>query len=434
MEPTPAWTLVPFVAYLLGLALVPLVAGRFWARERNKLIVALVASAPVVGYLLTTPRGGVALAGAARDYLAFMALLGALFTISGGVRLRGALAGTTGVNTAFLAAGAVLGSVIGTTGASVLLIRPLLHANERRVHRNHLVVFFIFVVSNASGLLTPLGPPLFFGFLHGVPFTWTLGLAPEWALVTVSLLVVFAVIDRARLAREGGAVAPAAFEPWRIDGALNLVWLAALVGLVFWVGARGARVLGDGALHAIVEIGGPLALAAVAWRTTPARVRVENRVSWAPLVEVAVIFVGVFITMVPALSYVAARGAALGVTTPRQFFWATGVLSSILDNAPTYLVFASLATGVANGAGGVSLAPGDLAALAAHPVGRHLLAAVSCGAVFMGAMTYIGNGPNFMVKAIAEEHGVRAPSFFAYIAWSVAILGPLLGVVAYVFF
>jgi Na+/H+ antiporter NhaD/arsenite permease-like protein len=434
MEPTPAWTVVPFAAYLLGIALTPLVAGSFWARERNKLLVALVASLPVIAYLLTTRGGGAALARAVRDYLAFMALLGGLFTISGGVRLRGAFAGTTAANTAILAVGAVLGSVVGTTGASILLIRPLLDGNVRRARRGHLVVFFIFIVANAGGLLTPLGPPLFFGFLHGVPFTWTLRLAPEWALVTGILLAAFAAVDRVVLSREGGAVAPAAREPWGVDGARNLVWLAALIGLVFWVGARGARVLGDGVVYALVEIAGPLVLAALAFWTTPARVRAENPVSWAPLVEVAVVFVGVFVTMVPALAYVEGRGAALGVTTSRQFFWAAGVLSSVLDNAPTYLVFASLATGVAGALGGGPVAPGDLAALAAHPVGRHLLAAVSCGAVFMGAMTYIGNGPNFMVKAIAEEHGVRMPSFFGYVAWSVAIVGPVLVLVAYVFF
>src|SRR5450432_1657426 len=425
---TPPWAVAPFVLYLLLIAIMPLFFGSFWEHNRNKLLVALALSAPVVAYLLIARGwgGGEELLRTACDYASFMALLGALFTISGGICLHGALVGSPFVNTAFLAVGAVLGSVVGTTGASVLLIRPLLRANARRTNATHVVVFFIFIVSNAAGLLTPLGdPPLFLGFLRGVPFTWTLRLAPQWALVNGALLAIFAVIDSVQFARARRRIVPrrattpvpASLEttgPLRIEGGLNFLWLAGMVMLVFLLGSYGERTLGDGYLRAAVQIGGTLAFATLSFKTTAPRVHEINRFSWKPIGEVAAVFVGIFITMVPAMSFLAERGGALGITKPWQFFWASGALSSVLDNAPTYLTFASLATGVASSAGATALSPDNLGALAAHPIGRELLTAISCGAVFMGAVTYMGNGPNFMVKAIAEQHRVRMPSFFGY--------------------
>jgi Na+/H+ antiporter NhaD/arsenite permease-like protein len=445
MPSTPIWAVFPFLCYLLLIALVPIVFGHFWESNRNKLIVALVVSSPVLVFLFAAPQGAQLLGRTACDYLSFMALLAALFTISGGICLHGALVGSPFVNTAFLAVGALLGSVVGTTGASVLLIRPLLRANARRANATHVVVFFIFIVSNGAGLLTPLGdPPLFLGFLRGVPFTWTLRLAPEWALVNGALLTIFAVIDTVQFAREGRRTVrprsttpvPASLEtigPLRIEGGLNFLWLAGMVTLVFLIGSYGERYLGDGYLRAAVQIGGTLGFAALSFKTTARRVHEINRFSWGPIAEVAAVFVGVFITMVPAMSFLAERGSALGITKPWQFFWASGALSSVLDNAPTYLTFASLATGVAS-AGGAALSPDNLGALAAHPIGQTLLTAISCGAVFMGAVTYMGNGPNFMVKAIAEQHRVRMPSFFGYTLWSFAILIPIFGIVSAVFF
>jgi Na+/H+ antiporter NhaD/arsenite permease-like protein len=444
MSSTPLWAIFPFVSDLLLIALIPMVFARFWESNRNKLIVALVVSSPVLVFLLASPQGGQLLGRTTCDYLSFMALLAALFTISGGICLHGGLVGSPFVNTAFLAVGAVLGSVVGTTGASVLLIRPLLRANARRSNATHVVVFFIFIVSNAGGLLTPLGdPPLFLGFLRGVPFTWTLRLAPQWALVNGALLAIFAVFDAFQFRSERGrpvppwaatpvAASPEATGPLRVEGGLNLLWLGGLVALLFLIGTYGERFLGDGALRAAVQIGGPLGFAALSFNATAARVHETNRFSWKPIGEVAAVFVGVFITMVPAMSFLAERGSSLGITKPWQFFWASGALSSVLDNAPTYLMFASLATGVVGG--GAALSPDNLGALAAHPVGRELLTAISCGAVFMGAVTYMGNGPNFMVKAIAEQHGVRMPSFFGYTLWSVAILLPIFVVVSHVFF
>ncbi len=435
MPLTPLWAVVPFVVYLLLIAALPLFLGRFWDTNRNKLAVALAASIPSVLYLVgVAPAGAELLAATGREYLAFMTLLGALFVISGGIYVRGTFAGTPAVNTGFLAVGAVLASVIGTTGASALLIRPLLRANQQRRSR-HLVIFFIFIVSNGGGLLTPLGdPPLFLGFLRGVPFTWTLRLAAPWAVVNGGLLVIFALFDRwmSRDAPEARA-APETREPLRIEGTLNLVWLLGVVATVYVVGTYGRHWFAGEAARSCLQIGAMAGFAALSMMTTARRIHEANRFSWAPIHEVAVVFVGIFLTMVPALSFLAERGASLGITQPWQFFWASGTLSSVLDNAPTYLTFASLATGVAN-AGGAALSLNDLGALAVHPVGQSLLAAVSCGSVFMGAITYIGNGPNFMVKAIAEQHHVRMPSFFGYTLWSVAILVPLFGAVALLFF
>jgi Na+/H+ antiporter NhaD/arsenite permease-like protein len=433
---TPIWAVLPFVIYLLLIAVLPLFLGRFWESNRNKLLLALAAGAPVVFYLLRSHHDGAhLLLDAGREYLAFMALLGALFVISGGIYLRGALAGTPGVNTAVLAVGAVLASLIGTTGASALLIRPLLRANERRAHARHLVVFFIFIVSNGAGLLTPLGdPPLFLGFLRGVPFTWPLRLAAPWALVNSLLLILFWAFERVYWAREqrAGALPAPSDEPLRIEGRINILWLLGVITTVFAVGVSDARLFGGPAGRSVVQIAGMVVFAALSLKTTPRSIHEANRFSWGPIHEVGVVFVGVFITMVPALAYLGERGASLGITQPWQFFWASGALSSVLDNAPTYLTFASLATGVADSTGALSVT--DLGALAAHPVGQRLLAAVSCGSVFMGAITYIGNGPNFMVKAIAEQHRVRMPSFFGYTVWSLTILVPIFAVVALVFF
>ena len=441
---TPTWAIAPFGLYLLLIATLPLFFGAFWEHNRNKFIVAAVVSTPVLVYLFSGHGGGAEeLLRTAVDYVSFIALLGALFTISGGIHLRGSLAGSSGANTLFLAIGALLGSVIGTTGASVLLIRPLLRANERRGYTTHIVVFFIFIVSNGAGLLTPLGdPPLFLGFLRGVPFTWTLRLAAPWALVNGVLLTLFTIFDRVIVARDKtrprprSSTAPRGIspaEPLHLDGVINLLWLLGIVAVVFIMGTYGKRLFGDSYLGPAVQILGMVACAGLSLVTTKREIHEANRFSWAPIIEVAVVFVGVFVTMIPALAFLSERGASLGVTKPWQFFWASGALSSVLDNAPTYLTFASLAVGVTNN-GGAALSVENLGALAFHPTGQHLLAAVSCGAVFMGAITYIGNGPNFIVKSIAEQHHVRMPSFFGYTLWSFAILIPLFGVVSHIFF
>jgi Na+/H+ antiporter NhaD/arsenite permease-like protein len=400
----PAWAIVPFVCYLLTIALLPLFLGLFWEHNRNKLLVAAVISLPVLAFLLGMhPGGGHLLVHALREYVGFMALLATLFVVSGGVYLRGSLAGTPLVNTAFLAIGALLASLIGTTGASVLLIRPLLRANASRQRVRHVVIFFIFTVSNGAGLLTPLGdPPLFLGFLRGVPFTWTLRLLPAWALLNGALLMLFNIVDQYILNKEERERAGAQLEEvqrvkekLRIEGGMNLLWLAAVPGVIAVMGSFGPRWFSTTSTQGDVQVLALAAIAALSLLTTRKEVHRANHFSWAPIAEVAVVFLGIFVTMIPALEYLEVHGAALGISRPWQFFWAAGSLSSFLDNAPTYLTFTSLAVGVVNQTAGTQLVATDLGPLAAHPMGGPLLAAVSCGSVFMGAVTYIGNGPNF---------------------------------------
>ena len=427
----PVWAILPFVGLLLSIALLPLGLPHFWEKNANKALVAAAFSLPVVIELVGGfgHEGLHQLVEKGQEYLSFILLLLALFVITGGIVVRGSLSGTPLVNTAILGLGAVLANLIGTTGASVLLIRPLLRANAPRERKVHIVVFFIFVVSNCGGLLTPLGdPPLFLGFLKGVPFEWTLSLWKEWALVNGALLAIFnvwdqRVLDAEELARPGSQLEEVMrHEPLRIEGKRNFLFLLGVVAIIF---ASGRAEWPYG-----VQEAGMAALALVAFTVTPARLREDNRFSWGPIVEVAVLFAGIFVTMAPALLLLNANAVSLGVREPWQFYWASGALSSFLDNAPTYLTFAATAAGLQ----GIAVEGRYLAELLARgDVGAKLVAAVSCGSVMMGANSYIGNGPNFMVKAIAEEAGVRMPSFFGYMAYSMGILIPLFVVVTFVF-
>ena len=438
---TPAlawWSALPFVGLLLSIAVVPLVTPHYWESNRNKAIVAALFSLPAAACLVGTlgAAGTHELHHKLLEYLSFITLLGALFVISGGVYVRGSLSGTPLMNTGLLALGALLASWIGTTGASVLLIRPLLRANEERTRKVHVVVFFIFIVSNCGGLLTPLGdPPLFLGFLKGVPFGWTFGLWKEWLLVNGALLAIFHVWDQIALDREEkeqpGSLLEEVMqhEPLRIEGAHNFAFLLGVVAVIYASGSgigTGGEPWPFGIQESLM-----VGLASTAYATTPQALRTANGFSFAPILEVAVLFAGIFVTMAPALLILNARGADLGLHHPWHFFWASGALSSFLDNAPTYLTFASAAAGLA----GVPIEGRYLAAFLAHgSADVALLAAVSCGSVFMGANTYIGNGPNFMVKAIAEEAGVRMPSFFGYMLYSGGVLLPIFGVVTLMFF
>jgi len=434
----PVWTVLPFVGLLLSIAVLPLAAPRFWETNRNKGMVAALFAAPVVLYLLAAhgASGLHELAEKGKEYVSFMLLLASLFVVTGGIYVRGSLAGTPLVNTGVLGLGALLASAIGTTGASVLLIRPLLRANAPRQRKAHIVVFFIFTVSNCGGLLTPLGdPPLFLGFLKGVPFAWTLGLWPEWLLVNGALLAIFNAWDQHVLAAEERArpgsqlEAVLEHEPLGVEGRRNFAFLAAIVAVIFAAG-QGIGNAGEPWPFGVQE--GLMALVTLlAFAATPARIRTANAFGFGPIVEVAVLFAGIFVTMAPALLLLNANARHFGLEHPWQFFWVAGALSSFLDNAPTYLAFAATACGL----DGIALEGRYLAQyLALGPRAAQTLAALSVGAVFMGANTYIGNGPNFMVKAIAEENGVRMPSFFGYMAYSGAILIPLFVVATFLFF
>ena len=446
----PLVSVLPFVLLLLAIAIFPLFAPHWWEHNRNKAIVATLLAVPVVVYLFVAwqSAGLHELVEKVEEYASFMVLLGTLFIITGGIYVKGSLTGTPLANTMLLALGATIASVIGTTGASVLLIRPLLRANATRQRKAHIVVFFIFIVSNCGGLLTPLGdPPLFLGFIKGVPFEWTLlNLWQHWLFVNIALLIIFHIWDEVVINREEKQRAGSQLEevlkhePLRILGLHNFVLLAGVVATIF--------AYGQGWLYpwapwpAAMPVAIMAGLAIAGYVLTPRANRENNKFTFGPIIEVAVLFAGIFITMAPALLILNAwghgdrtvLGQSFGMDQPWQFFWAAGLLSSLLDNAPTYLTFASTACGLKN----VELTGSYLSTFLAQTGGAgpdpaRLLAAISCGAVFMGANTYIGNGPNFMVKAVAEQSGVKMPSFFGYFALSVVLLFPLFVLVTFLF-
>jgi Na+/H+ antiporter NhaD/arsenite permease-like protein len=375
----------------------------------HKLAVSVVLGLPVlVLYLQRRPE---ALLEVCSDYVSFMILLGSLYVISGGVLMEGDLEATPATNAVLLGVGALLASFIGTTGASMLMIRPVLRTNAERRHVAHTVVFFIFLVANVGGCLTPLGdPPLFLGYLQGVPFTWTFRLAPPWIFTVVVLLAIYYIWDVRAYASELPSARRAdreAIEPLTVAGKANLVLLAAIVVAAAFLEAPYREVA-------------MVLLATLSLVSTSREVRKANHFSFHPIFEVGAAFAGIFITMMPALDILRARGAELGVREAWHFFWATGALSSFLDNAPTYLTFLALGQGQGLRADVVGVP---------HPI----LAAISLGAVFMGANTYIGNGPNFMVRSIAESRGVKMPGFGGYMLYSGAVLLPVFALVTFVF-
>jgi Na+/H+ antiporter NhaD/arsenite permease-like protein len=402
--------IAPFVTLLAGLAILPLAAPRFWHSNLHKLAASAACGLPVlVLYARNAPAG---LLRAGGDYVSFIVLLGSLFVVSGGVLMDGDIEATPRANTVMLACGAVLASLIGTTGASMLLIRPLIHTNRQRRHTVHTFVFFIFVVSNVGGALTPLGdPPLFLGYLLGVPFTWPLRLFPIWLFTCLLLLALYVAFDTAAWRRETARALQAErteIKPMRLVGTHNLALLGGIVA---------AAALFDEPWREIVMV----LFAAVSWLSTSHHIRRGNQFTFHPILEVACVFGGIFVTMLPAMDLLRMHGASLGIREPWHFFWATGLLSSFLDNAPTYLAFFALGQGL-------HLSP-DIAGMP-----HHILEAISAGAVFMGANTYLGNGPNFMVRAIAEARGIIMPSFGGYMLYSGAILLPTFLVVTLVFF
>ncbi|MDR2127850.1 MAG: sodium:proton antiporter [Burkholderiaceae bacterium] len=435
---------LPFAALLLSIAFGPLLAPIFWHRHFGKIVAAwtlafLLPFAWTFGASLALEMLAHALVA---EYLPFILLLAALFTVSGGIYVKGNLHGSPALNTGLLAIGAALASVMGTTGACMLLIRPLLRANDNRQHVAHVVIFFIFIVGNIGGALTPLGdPPLFLGFLKGVDFFWTarhIGLPMLLALAL--LLALFYAIDSYFFRQRGELGAPDPTPDTRrlgLDGAFNFALLAGIVGLALLSGLWQSRVTLDifgtpVGLPALARDAGLLLIVALSLWLTPRAVRNANQFDWMPLQEVAKLFAGIFLTIAPVIAMLKAgvdgpfapmvraiTHAGAATPSPAAYFWATGLLSSLLDNAPTYLVF-------------FNMAGGDAAVL----MGAHAsaLAAISAGAVFMGANTYIGNAPNLMVKAMAENQGVRMPGFFGYMLWSGAILIPLFWLLTALFF
>ena len=403
--PTSAFWLLPFSALLLAIAVMPIALPRRWGTPWFQALVTGLAALPVV-----VGRPG-AVGHAASTYLSFVLLLGSLYVVTSGIRVTGDIPAHPFTNAGLLLLGGLLASVIGTTGASMLLIRLVLEVNSERRRVSHTVLFFILIVSNAGGCLTPLGdPPLFLGYLAGVPFLWTLRLFREWAVALAFLLGTYLVVEKRRYAQERPEAIRAdetTIRPIRLSGAWNLPLLVGIVAATAFL---------ESPFRELAYVG----CALLSFPITPRGQRVETRFSWHPILEVAILFAGIFVTMEPALAVLRENAPTLGLTRPWQFFWVTGSLSAWLDNAPTYAAFLALARGLGR------------PEVAGVPHG--ILEAISTGSVFFGALTYVGNGPNFLVRSIAVRHGVPMPSFFGYAARAAAVLLPLFALLTLLFF
>lgn len=444
----PVWLCIPFAGLLLCIAVMPLVKGEWW-KAHQPLVVGFWIAAMVIPFIVVYGAGKTVetvLECTVNDYLTFIILLFGLFCVSGNITMEGDFAGSPRINVGLLALGTLLSSCIGTTGASMLMVRPVIKMNSWRKRKSHIMVFFIFMVSNMGGCLTPIGdPPLLMGFMRGVPFFWSLHLLPMLLFNMAILLFAFYHLDKWAYRRDiAEGRKPDISKPgteFRIDGLHNIVFLLMIVGAVILSGVlpgmpafqdgagnvKGIHIFGEVTLSfpALIEIAVILLAAWLSFRTTKQEIRRRNHFTWGAIKEVAVLFIGIFITMQPALMLLKSVGPELGLTQPFQLFWATGALSSFLDNTPTYLVFLTTA-------GTLGITSGIATSLGTVPA--KLLSAISCGAVFMGANTYIGNAPNFMVKSISDENGVNMPSFFGYMLCSLAFLVPVFIIDTFVFF
>ena len=439
---------IPFAGLLLCIAVLPLVKAEWWEAHKPHAIVfwSLLFVLPFAFVYGPGQAFEKVLECIVDDYLTFIILLFGLFCVSGNITLEGDLAGSPRINVGLLLIGTMLSSWIGTTGASMLMVRPIIKMNAWRKRRSHIMVFFIFLISNIGGCLTPIGdPPLLMGFMRGVPFFWSLHLFPVLLFNVVILLTIFYFLDRRAYRKDiAEGLKPDISKPGtevHILGLHNLIFLAMIVAAVILSGTlpgmaafqdaegavRGIHLFGEVTLTypALIEVVIILVAAFLSFKTTSVEIRRKNHFTWGAIQEVAVLFVGIFITMQPALMILKANGASLGLNKPFEMFWATGCLSSFLDNTPTYLVFLTTA-------GALGFTEGMPTILGTVPVA--MLEAISCGAVFMGANTYIGNAPNFMVKSISDENGIRMPSFFGYLLWSVTFLIPVFLLDMLVFF
>lgn len=464
----PLYMVLPFAALLGSIALMPFAPHdvlHWWENNLNRLLIAVVLAIPIIVYMYATFGAhdtNIAMTYALEEYISFIVLLFTLYTISGGLHLQGNLKGTPLVNVTYLAIGTVLASAVGTTGASMLLIRPVLSSNKERAYVTHIYVFFIFLVSNIGGSLTPLGdPPLFLGFLRGVPFFWTLELLLPWAIASSVLLAIFFAVDKFYYAKENQANLTrdkSEAVPLRILGLEHAALLAAVIAVVLVTPALEHK-LGGLSGHAKlwwVRDGFMVTLALISLKTGRPEIRWQkNGFNFHAMGEVAALFLGIFICMIPALAILKTNGKAgnirigeVAIEEPIHFMWATGICSALLDNAPTYLVYVSVAQGVLENKNaeslkktGVPLTFKESERVEVYPykpetlnLPNIYLLAISLGAVFFGALTYIGNAPNFMVNAICVSEGVSMPSFISYIGWSVLFLGPVYVLITYTTF
>jgi Na+/H+ antiporter NhaD/arsenite permease-like protein len=404
---------------LLSIALFPLFWNHFWEKNKNKLYVAIVLSIPVIIYLLLNGFSHQLIHTMVFDYVPFLILLGALFTITGGIHLSGDIAAKPKVNALFLGIGAVLASLMGTTGAAMLLIRPVIQTNKERTFKVHTILFFIAIVANCGGLLTPLGdPPLFMMYLRGAPFTWFFHLAPEWFVTNILLLIIYFFVDAYYYKKEPASAITrdeSNIRPIKFEGKRNFIFLAGVVLAVAFLNEQYLSFVNINPYFKFIREAVIILMAYLSMQFTSKLLRTSNNFTWHPIEEVAYLFLGIFITMVPCLLYLESNAKTLGIESASQFYFYTGMLSSFLDNTPTAVTFHSLALGL-----------GENSGLLVAGISEQLLKAICIGAVFFGSMTYIGNGPNFMVKAVAEENNIKMPDFFSYIfKFSIIVLLPV---------
>ena len=446
MQEVEIWALIPFAVMLLGIAICPFIVGEWWEKNLNKLLFSLALAVPTSIYLYVNGMGERIVHQMLFDYVPFITLLCALFVVTGGMCRSGYLEPKPSTNTLILAVGFVLASFIGTTGAAMLLVRMLIDINRTRRNKIHTMLFFTAIVANCGGVLTPLGdPPLFLLYLRGVEFTWFLNLMPQWRFTGGMLLTMYYIADihyyknekkgaliYAHAGHYESEVQPAETEhaekqKAEFKGVINLVYLVIILFAVAFINPGQIPAMGEHNAPLYMKFLREIVLLVVivlSMLTTKRSVRAENHFTWAPIVEVAVLFIGIFATMTPAMIYLNANAASLGLDEPWQFYYSTGLLSSFLDNAPTAVAFYTIATGLPVVDGVVTVAG----------IPEILMKSVSLGAVFFGSMTYIGNGPNFMIKSIAEENGIAMPSFFGYIfKFSLIVLLPVYVVVQVLF-
>lgn len=448
MSNTLLWLCIPFAGLLLCIAILPLVKPEWWEKNQPFAVIAW-SLLFIIPYAINYGAGDtteIVLECLINDYLTFIVLLFGLFCVAGNIKLEGSLVGNPRVNVIMLAVGTLFSSWIGTTGASMLFVRPIIQMNSWRKNKRHIMIFFIFLVSNIGGCLTPIGdPPLLMGFSRGVSFFWSMRLLPVLLLNMVILLFIFYRLDKKAYQKDiSKGLMPQINEDEpliKIKGLHNFLYIIMIVVAVILSGVLPKMSLFQNSagevlsipifrevslsIPSVIEIVIILLAAWLSFKTTKKEVRVQNHFTWGAIQEVAVLFVGIFITMQPALMVLKSAGANLGISQPYQMFWVTGALSSFLDNTPTYLVFLTTA-------GAMNFTTGITTTLGIIPV--KMLMAISCGAVFMGANTYIGNAPNFMVKSISDENGVNMPSFFGYIGWSLRYLIPVFIIDMIVFF
>jgi len=417
----PLWASLPFLFMLLTIALGPLFFNTWWEHNKNKLFVSFALAIPTTIYMLINGLEMNIVHNLVFDYVPFIILLGSLFVITGGIKLEGDIPAHPITNTIFLAIGAVLASIMGTTGAAMLLIRPVINTNSERKFKTHTILFFIAIVANCGGLLTPLGdPPLFLLYLKGAGFTWFLTFTKEWATVNGILLLIYFIYDSYYYKKELPQDIirdETEIKPIRISGKFNFLFLLGIVLSVAFINENYIPAIRENQYLSFLREAAMLMFGILSVIFTSKKLRTENKFTWGPIIEVAYLFLGIFVTMVPSLIYLQANAASLGLTTPAAFYYAAGSLSSFLDNAPTALAFYEVAKGMLASFPGANIVAG---------IPEALLAAISLGAVFFGSMSYIGNGPNFMIKAIAEENKISMPGFFGYmLKFSLVVLLPV---------